>query len=405
MNKIGIIKESRVDDKRTPLTPKNIKELLTRFPNLSITVQPSKHRCFLDQEYKDFGAIISEDLSTSDLILGVKEIEPHLLIPSKSYMFFSHTTKIQPDNSAAAQGTPGMDKKELIKEIIKRKITLIDYENIRDDQSRRYLGFGRFAGIVGCYNALNLYLETNGQSSMPRAYELNSYKKLKENINKRNFANARIIITGDGRVARGSLEFIESANIQQVTPEKFLENNNTSAIFCNLPTSKYVYNKEGGDFDLQHFINFPEKYISVLDKYLRTTNMLITSHYWDPKSPRLFKKNDIAKYTKLGDITCDINGSIPTTLKSTTIKNPYFYLNPITFEEVEKNNDSLAIMAVDNLPSELPRDSSTEFGDGIVNEVLPFMIEKDDGRILNATITHNGQFLNKYQYLLNYINS
>jgi len=122
MNKIGIIKESRVDDKRTPLAPKNIKELLTRFPDLSITVQPSKHRCFLDQEYKDFGAIISEDLSTSDLILGVKEIEPHLLIPSKSYMFFSHTTKIQPDNSAAAQGTPGMDKKELIKEIIKRKI-------------------------------------------------------------------------------------------------------------------------------------------------------------------------------------------------------------------------------------------------------------------------------------------
>ena len=408
MNKIGIIKESRVDDKRTPLAPKNIKELLTRFPDLSITVQPSKHRCFLDQEYKDFGAIISEDLSTSDLILGVKEIEPHLLIPSKSYMFFSHTTKIQPDNSAAAQGTPGMDKKELIKEIIKRKITLIDYENIRDDLSRRYLGFGRFAGIVGCYNSLNLYLEIDGQSPMPRAYELNSYKKLKENIKKRNFANARIIITGDGRVARGSLEFIESANIQQVTPEEFLENSNTSAVFCNLPTSKYVSNKADDDFDLQHFINFPEKYISVLDQYLHTTNMLITSHYWDPKSPRLFKKNDIAKYTKLkviGDITCDINGSIPTTLKSTTIKNPYFYLNPITFEEVEKNNDSLAIMAVDNLPSELPRDSSTEFGDGIVNEVLPFMIEKDDGRILNATITHNGQFLNKYQYLLSYINS
>ena len=222
MNKIAIIKESRIDDKRTPLAPRHINALLTRFPNLSITVQPSKHRCFLDQEYRDCGAIISEDLRTSDLILGVKEIEPNLLIPSKSYMFFSHTTKIQPDNSAAAQGTPGMDKKELIKEIIKRKITLIDYENIRDDLSRRYLGFGRFAGIVGCYNSLNLYLETDGQSPMPRAYELNSYKKLKENINKRNFANARIVITGDGRVARGSLEFIESANIKQVNPEEFI---------------------------------------------------------------------------------------------------------------------------------------------------------------------------------------
>ena len=235
-----------------------------------------------------------------------------------------------------------------------------------------------------------------------------SYEELKNNISSKDFGDARIIITGDGRVAKGSLEFLEFAKINQVSPDEYLKNNNTSAIFCNLPTSSYVSCKDGRDFNLQHFINFPEKYISVLDKYLQTTNMLITSHYWDPKSPRLFKKNDFAKYTKLkviGDITCDINGSIPTTLKSTTIKNPYFYLNPITFEEVEKNNDSIAIMAVDNLPSELPRDSSKEFGDGIVNEVLPFMIKKDDGRILNATITHKGRFLNKYQYLLSYINS
>ena len=408
MYKIAIIRESRSDDRRTPLVPAHIKELLSTFLDLSIFVQPSKHRCFSDQEYEEKGAIITEDLSACNLVLGVKEIEPDLLIPSKSYMFFSHTSKIQPDNSAAAQGTPGMDKKELLKEILKKKITLIDYENIRDDLSRRYLGFGRFAGIVGCYNSLNLYLETLGQKPMPRAHELNSYEKLKDSIGKRDFRNARIIITGDGRVARGSLEFLEFANIQKVLPDEYLQNNNSSAIFCNLPTSAYVSNKNGSIFDLQNFINSPEMYISVLNKYMPSTNMLISSHYWDPKSPRLFEKKDIEKNNNLkviGDITCDVNGSIPTTSRSSTIIDPYYYVDRITMQEINQHDQALAVMAVDNLPSELPKDSSKEFGDGILKEVLPYILEKDDGRIKRATITENGYFLPSYKYLTNYINT
>ena len=408
MYKIAIIRESRSDDRRTPLVPSHIKELLSTFLDLSIFVQPSKHRCFSDQEYEEKGAIITEDLSACNLVLGVKEIEPDLLIPSKSYMFFSHTIKIQPDNSAAAQGTPGMDKKELLKEILKKKITLIDYENIRDDLSRRYLGFGRFAGIVGCYNSLNLYLETLGQKPMPRAHELNSYEKLKDSIGKRDFRNARIIITGDGRVARGSLEFLEFANIQKVLPDEYLQNNNSSAIFCNLPTSAYVSNKNGSIFDLQNFINSPEMYISVLNKYMPSTNMLISSHYWDPKSPRLFEKKDIEKNNNLkviGDITCDVNGSIPTTSRSSTIIDPYYYVDRITMQEINQHDQALAVMAVDNLPSELPKDSSKEFGDGILKEVLPYILEKDDGRIKRATITENGYFLPSYKYLTNYINT
>ena len=408
MYKIAIIRESRSDDRRTPLVPAHIKELLSTFSDLSISVQSSEHRCFSDQEYVEQGAIITEDLSACKLVLGVKEIEPDLLIPLKSYMFFSHTSKIQPDNSAAAQGTPGMDKKELLKEILKKKITLIDYENIRDDLSRRYLGFGRFAGIVGCYNSLNLYLETLGQKPMPRAHELNSYEKLKDNIGKRDFGNARIIITGDGRVARGSLEFLKFANIQKVLPDEYLQYSNSSAIFCNLPTSVYVSNKDGNVFDLQHFINSPEMYISVLDKYMPSTSMLISSHYWDPKSPRLFEKKDIEKYNNLkviGDITCDVNGSIPTTSRPSTIIDPYYYIDRTTLQEINQHNQALAIMAVDNLPSELPKDSSKEFGDGIVKEVLPYILEKDDGRIKRATITKNGYFLPSYKYLTNYINT
>ena len=407
MKKIAIIREYRIDDNRTPLVPAHIKILLSKFPNMSITVQPSKHRCFSDLEYEEHGAIISEDLSMCDLILGVKEIEPKLLIPSKSYIFFSHTSKIQSDNSAAAQGTPGMDKKELLKEILKKKITLIDYENIRDDLSRRYLGFGRFAGIVGCYNSLNLYLITLGQEPMPRAYELNSYDKLKDNISKKDFGNARIIITGDGRVARGSLEFLEFTNIKKVSPDKYLQNNISSAIFCNITTSGYVSNKDGSDFNLQHFINSPEKYMSILDKYMPSTSMLISSHYWDPKSPRLLNKKDMEKYNNLkviGDITCDVNGSIPTTSRSSTIVDPYYYVDRKTLKEINKHNHALAVMAVDNLPSELPKDSSKEFGDGIVNEVIPYILKKDDGRIKRATIIENGKLCSSYGYLKEYIN-
>jgi len=408
MYKIAIIRESRSDDKRAPLVPAHIKELLSKFLDLRIFVQPSEHRCFSDQDYEKKGAIITEDLSACNLVLGVKEINPDLLIPSKNYMFFSHTSKIQPDNSAAAQGTPGMDKKELLKEILKKKITLIDYENIRDGLSRRYLGFGRFAGIVGCYNSLNLYLETLGQKPMPRAHELNSYEKLKDNISKRNFGNARIIITGDGRVARGSLELLEFANIQKVLPDEYLQNNNSSAIFCNLTTAEYVSNKDKSVFDLQHFINFPEMYISVLDKYMPSTNMLISSHYWDPKSPRLFEKKNIEKNYNLkviGDITCDVNGSIPTTSRSSTIIDPYYYVDRTTLQEINQHTKALAVMAVDNLPSELPKDSSKEFGDGIVKEVLPYILKKDDGRIKRATIAESGCFLPSYKYLTDYINA
>ena len=407
MNNIGIIREFRTDDKRTPLVPKHINELLKKYNNINILVQPSKHRCFSDKEYKDEGAIISENLSDCELILGVKEIKPDNLIPLKTYMFFSHTAKIQPDNSAAAQGTPGMDKKELLNKIVNKKITLIDYEYIRDRFSRRYLGFGRYAGIVGCYNSLNLYLKTLGQKTMQRACELNSYEKLKENISKRDFAKARIIITGDGRVAKGAIEIIKSTNIKQISTIEYLKNNNFNGVFCNLETHDYVANKSGKEFDLQHFIKYPEKYFSVIEKYMLKTKMLISAHYWDPKSPKLFEKQDISKYKSLnviGDITCDINGSIPTTHRSSTIHDPYFYLDRNNFNEIKENKNALAIMAVDNLPSELPKDSSTEFGDGIVKEVLPYLINNDDGRIKKATITNNGKFLPSFNYIENYIN-
>jgi len=404
--KLGVIRESRIDESRTPLVPKHIKELKKLFPNIKITIQPSINRCFSDEEFLKAGAVIRENLNSSDLILGVKEIDTSILVSNKKYLFFSHTSKLQPDNSVAAQGTPGMDKKNLLKTILDKNINLIDYENIRNKNGARYLGFGRFAGIVGCYNALALYEDFLNNFTLPRAFKINDYSILKDIIKDKKFSKMKILITGDGRVARGALELLEFTNIDQISKDDFLKNTFDQPVFCNLETSDYVKNDSNINFDLQHFIKNPTKYICVAGKYLEKTNLLISAHYWDPLSPKIFDLNNLNNFNKLkviADITCDINGSIPTTLKSTSINDPYFYLDKNTKREIDKTSNALAIMAVDNLPSELPRDSSEEFGDAIVKEVLPYIIKDDDGRIYNATITKNGNFLSKYSYLKNYI--
>ncbi len=405
---LGIIRESRIDESRTPIVPDHIKEIKKIFKNIKILIQPSKNRCFSNEEYEKSGAIISENLKTCDLILGVKEIDTKVLLKDKKYLFFSHTSKIQSDNSAAAQGTPGMDKKDLLKTILKKNITLIDYENIRNKNGARYLGFGRFAGIIGCYNSLMLYEDFVNKFKLPRAFKLNNYVLLKNKLKNRIFSKMKILITGDGRVAKGAVELLKFSNIDQVSKNDFINKKFNKPVFCNLKTSDYVKNNSSTIFDLQHFIKNPKNYVSIAEKFIKETDLLISAHYWDPNSPKIFKIDNLHKFNQLkviGDITCDINGSIPTTLKSTSIKNPYFYFDKETKKEIKRSAKSLAIMAVDNLPSELPRDSSKEFGDGIVKEVLPYIINKDDKRIYNATITQKGNFLSKYLYLKNYIDN
>ncbi len=404
--KLGIIRETRLDERRTPLIPDHINKIKKIYENVKIIIQPSKIRCFNNDEYENAGAEINENLNECNLILGVKEIDSELLIKDKTYLFFSHTSKIQSDNSAAVQGTPGMDKKELLKTILEKRITLIDYENIRDNNGARYLGFGRFAGIVGCYNSLALYENFVKNFKMKRTFELGHYNNLKNSLVNKKFSKIKILVTGDGRVNRGVLEMLNHTNITEISKEDYLLKNYDIPVFCNLKTADYVTFDSKKSFDLQHFINYPKKYRSKTHEFLKSTNLLISAHYWDPNSPKIFELKNLKDYSSLkviGDITCDINGSIPTTLKSTSIENPYFYYDKNNFSECKLSLNALAIMAVDNLPSELPRDSSTEFGDGILKEVLPYIIGPDDKRIDSATITKNGFFQPKYSYLENYI--
>ena len=401
LTNIGIVRESRNDENRTPLVPEHIKKYKESNPNINFIIQPSNNRCFSDEEYELSGAKINENLNECSIIFGIKEIDPNILINNRTYLFFSHTFKINKQQKNIEK-----HKKDLLLSILNKKITLIDYENIRGKNGTRCLGFGRFAGIVGCYNTLNLLLKVLGKQSLASAYKINDYERLVLNLKNLYFPKTKILVTGDGRVAKGVIELLNQTNIKAVSKKDFLEKKFDQPIFCNLETKDYVTNNSSTNFNLEHFINNPQDYSSSALQYLKETDILISAHYWDPSSPKIFENEDLKDLQNLkivGDITCDINGSVPTTIRSTTIEKPNYWIERNNLKEIDENNDGIAVMAVDNLPSELPRDSSTEFSEGIINEVLPFLLKEDDGRILNGTITTDGSFLEKYNYLNNYI--
>jgi len=285
---------------------------------------------------------------------------------------------------------------------------LIDYENIRDKskEAYRYLGFGRFAGIVGCYNTLNLYLKLNKKKLLPRAFEINSYEKIKKLIAKQNFNQLKILQTGRGNVAKGSMEILKHANIKQISLKDYIDKKYDEPVYCNISIREHIERKDDKDFSHQDFTLNPHEYKSKVKNYLFDTDILITGHYWDPKFPKLFYQDQINEFKNLkiiGDVTCDIDGAIPTTIRSTTIAKPYYSVDINSMKEIDLGNKGIAVMAVDNLPSELPNEASEEFGKNIISEVLPHLFKKDDGRISRATTASQGQFTTTFRYLEDFI--
>jgi len=392
---LAVLAEARIDENRTPFTPTQISNLLNKFSNLKIIVQPSKRRCFEDKYYLKAGAQITNDLSSADILFGVKEVDISTLIKDKTYLFFSHTSKVRQYIGLTTTDEAILYKKELLREVIKKKITLIDYENVRDvsGEGYRYLGFGRFAGIIGTYNTLNLYLKLHNQKPLSRAFEINNYEQIKKLINKQNFNQIKILLTGSGRASKGAIEMLEHANIKQVSISDYLNKTYADAVFSNISAKEHVEIKDG-------------KNISKVKNYLLDTDIFIACHYWDPKFPKFFFPEDTNKFKKLkiiGDITCDINGAIPTTIRSTSIAKPYYSIDIDSMKEIDLGSKGIAVMAVDNLPSELPEDASEEFGNSVISEILPYLIDKDDGRINRATTAKNGNFCENFAYLNDFI--
>lgn len=397
--KLGILREGKVPpDKRVSFTPQQAEEIEQRYPHVKVIVQPSPVRCFSDQEYADCGLEVKENLKSCNILMGIKEVQIPALIDNKTYLFFSHTIKKQPHN------------KKLLQEALKKNIRLIDYETLKDKLGNRLVAFGRYAGIVGAYNGLMTYGKRFKGFDLRRAYECFDINDLKIELRKVQLPPIKIVLTGAGRVAKGAMETLDTAGIRKVSAHDFLNKTFSEAVYVQLSSAEYHQCKEGGHFNREEFHQHPERYSSTFHRFTKVTDMLLAGAYWNPKAPVLFTKEEMREHDFrikiIADITCDINGSVPSTIRASTIVDPLYDYDPVseTDKPALSNEKHITVMAVDNLPCELPRSASEEFGRDLIDRILPALIIKDvDGVIKRAKITKDGYLTENFNYLTDYI--
>jgi alanine dehydrogenase len=397
--KIGIIKEGKVPpDKRVPFTPLQTEEIQQRFAHVKVVVEKSDIRCFKDNEYTNVDTEISSDVSDCDILMGIKEVPIDKLVANKTYLFFSHTIKKQSYN------------KKLLQEILKKNIRLIDYEALKDRQGNRLVAFGRYAGIVGAYNGLWTYGKRYNAFSLRRAFECFDVNDLKLELRKVKLPPVKIILTGAGRVGRGAMETLDSAGIRKVNASDFLSKTFEEPVYVQLSSADYHKRKLGGHFNREEFHTEPDKYESFFREYTNVADILLAGAYWNPKAPVLFTKDDMKNSTFkiriIADITCDINGSIPSTKIASTIPDPLYDYDPASDEVKVALSDEkyITVMALDNLPCELPRSASEEFGRDLIDRVLPQLVGKDKEDVIKrATVASNGALTSTFKYLQDYV--
>ncbi len=397
--KIGIIREGKIPaDHRTPFTPEILHEIQKRVgDSLSICVETSAFRCYTDEEYLEQGIEVVSDLSKADVLFGVKEVPIDQLIPGKTYFFFSHTIKKQPRN------------KSLLQAILAKSIRLIDYELLKNPQEERVVAFGRWAGVVGAYNAFWTYGKKTGLYELRRAATCKNLEDLKVELRKVVLPPIKIIVTGSGRVGKGVLEILEILGVREVEPQEFLSDDFEEAVFTCLSSADYLRRKSDGGYERAHFYANPEAYESQFLPFAQAGEILIAAAFWDPKAPRLFELEAIRSpkfsISVIADITCDINGSIPTTRRASTILDPVYDVDRDSMQELPPfgKQHSISVMAIDNLPCELPRESSTEFARQLREWVVP-ELGKDISPILEkATIARDGDLTLEFMYLSDYV--
>ncbi len=395
--KIGVLREEKSPpDMRVPLTPLICADLLKQYPNLEIYVQPSPIRCYHDEEYSAFGVPLKEDISGCDILMGVKEVPNEKLIIGKKYFFFSHTIKKQPHN------------KKLMLALISKQIEMIDYETLTDKNHNRIIGFGRYAGVVGAYNGILGYGLKYDLFRLKPAYKCRDRAEMEEELKRVKLPNIKIALTGGGRVANGAIETLSALRIRKVTADEFLMTSFREPVYCQLNPRDYVERLDDHNFDLNDFFKHPEHFVSKFEPYTKETDLYISAHYWDPRSPKMFTTEDIkAKdfhVSVIADITCDIDGSVPTTIRSSAINAPFYGYNMKSDkEDLPFTKDTICVMAVDNLPCELPRDSSDDFGKDLAERVLPYLLGSDNDKVIErATICKQGKLMPAFDYLKGY---
>jgi saccharopine dehydrogenase (NAD+, L-lysine-forming) len=399
MIKIGIIKEGKsIPDTRVPLTPEQCKHILEEHKGeLSIIVQSSPTRCYSDEEYKVLGIPVVESVADCDILLGVKEVPIADLIPNKTYFYFSHTIKKQPYN------------KSLLQAMLANNIKMIDYETLTYDDGSRIIGFGFFAGVVGAHNGLLTYGKKHNSFHLTPAYLSKDKKEMMHQAAEVVLPPVRIVVTGSGKVANGIVDILHAWDIVSIEPQDFLDNTYNYPVYTHLKGHELYVNKDTGEYHRAEFHSQPEKYECLFHRYFDKTDILMHGIFWNPKIAPMFTTEDVKKenfkISVISDITCDPFGSIPINVGASTIPNPVYGIDKQTLEKTAPylpTEKTIDIMAVDNLPNELPRDASEHFGDHMIKYIIPELFKEQSAILERATICADGKLTPKYEYLRDY---
>lgn len=400
MLKLGIIREGKTPpDKRVALSPEQCRFIMDNYQDVEIAVQKSEIRKFKDEQYQALGVPVVDSVQDCDVLIGVKEVPINELISGKKYLFFSHTFKEQPYN------------RDLLRAILEKNIQLIDWEVITNEKGQRLIAFGRYAGIVGCYNGFLAYGLKHGLYSLKRANSCEDRAEMEDQLqNIKLPSNFKVVLTGSGRVGGGALEIIHKMGMKQVSPEDFISNTFDEPVFTQLKVGDYNKRKDGANFNKKEFFNDPKDYESDFLKYAKVADMYIACHYWDSRAPFIFSREDAKnnewKISVVADVSCDIDCAVASTIRPSTIADPLYGYNPSTEKEDDfYAKNSIGVMAVDNLPCELPKDASVDFGEMFIEHVLNPLRGNDPQHIIDrASQTKDGKLTSYFSYLQDYVN-
>lgn len=395
MLKLGLIKEGKTPpDNRVALTPKQCKWLQENHP-VEVYAQSSPTRCFSDAEYNRSGVKVVDDVSHCDLLLGIKEVPYDQIIAGKTYMIFSHTCKLQPYN------------RRMMQTFLAKNCTLIDYERLRHEDGQRIIGFGFFAGVVGAHNGLMIYGQKTGTFSLDRVHKQKDFKELVHTYFGLKLPNLKVAVTGSGRVAHGIVEIMNLAGVIEVEKEEYLEREFSYPVYVQLKGSDLYRNKKTGGYNRDEFHDHPELYECLFPNYISSTDLLVNGIYWDNDVPRLFEKEAVSqsdfRIKVIADITDDSYGSVPINYGDQSIDDPVYGVDKKTFEKTAPYlPETVDVMAVGNLPNELPRDASRYFGEQLMKYILPDLLTGSSPIVSSATLVKDGKLQPEYDFLKSY---
>ncbi len=396
--RFGIIRERKnPPDRRVVLSPTAIVQLQQLYPTAQFVVESSENRVYKDEDYQSLGIEVTDNVADCDVLIGVKEVPLVNLIPNKSYFFFSHTIKKQPHNQA------------LLREILENNITLYDHETIVDAEEKRLIGFGKYAGIVGTYNAFRAFGVKFELFKLPKAETLSDQAMLISYLKRQVLPPLKIVVTGTGKVGSGCIEMLDAMKIKRVGVADFLSKKYTQAVYVQIDVLEYNKRKDGGSTDNNDFYHHPEEYESDFARFANVADIAIFGHFYGNGAPQILSremlKSQDCKIKVVADISCDVDGPIACTVRASTIAEPFYGYLPSEGTEVDVFHPAaIVVMAVDNLPCELPKDASDGFGEQFIKHVFPALMSGDvDGLLHRAKITDSGRLTDRFKYLQDYV--